>query len=77
MQSVKMNEWAFLLLCIGKYGRYESIVIYVGTFLYLFFCFVLRKQRSHVNPTQGVINEAPGQVTAETLTLCLRVQVHY
>ena len=25
-----------------------------------FFCFVLRKQPSHVNPTQGVINEAPG-----------------
>ena len=30
-----------------------------GKFLYLFFCFVLHKQPSHVNPTQGVINEAP------------------
>ena len=32
----------------------------VGKCLYLFVCFVLRKQPSHVNPTQGVINEAPG-----------------
>ena len=32
------------------------------TFLYLFFCFVLRKQPSYVNPTQGVINEAPGHL---------------
>ena len=33
----------------------------VETFLYLFLCFVLRKQPSHVNPTPGVINEAPGK----------------
>ena len=28
--------------------------------MYLFLCFVLCKQPSYVNPTQGVINEAPG-----------------
>ena len=30
-----------------------------GKCMYLFLCFVLRKQPFYVNPTQGVINEAP------------------
>ena len=33
-----------------------------GKCMYLFLCFVLRKQPSYVNPTQGVINEAPEQL---------------
>ena len=44
----------------------------VGTFLYLFFGFLLRKQPSHVNPTHGVIHEAPGlRVVAEPVSVVL------
>ena len=56
MQSVKMNEWMGVSLTIYR----QIWALRYRKCLYLFFCFVLRKQPSHVNPTQGVINEAPG-----------------